>query len=247
MSKTNVLKFKKLFGAEPESMSATLIISPFFSVKVFSAFLKKQAFFKGLVFKGVRGIYKNKPVTFIHTGMSAALVSDCVLAQDTRHTGKVIFLGAAGAVQGLNVGDCVIIKEAVLDIEYYRHYGFECRQEEEKNFFADKGLLEQSICAAREQNIELKPTRLMSVYSLWDQDGSFAQALGQKNIQAIDLECALFYAAAGRRNIKAAALCYISDHIIRKPFWSEFTLPERLAAKKSFLSIIRLALGLIRE
>ncbi|MBU4304416.1 MAG: hypothetical protein KJ893_02145 [Candidatus Omnitrophica bacterium] len=247
MTKTNALKFKKLFGAEPESMSATLIISPFFPLKVFSAHLKKQVFFKGLVFKGVRGIYKNTPVTFIHTGMSATLVSDCVLAQEPRHTGKIIFLGAAAAVQRLNVGDCVIIKEAGLDIEHYRHYGFECRQKEERGFFADKGLIEQSIRAARERNIDLKPTRLMSVYSLWDQDESFAEALVQKDIQAIDLECALFYAAAGRRHIKAAALCYISDHIKHRPFWSEFTLPERLAVRKSFLSIIQVSLELIRE
>ncbi|MFH2137575.1 MAG: hypothetical protein ABII88_03590 [Candidatus Omnitrophota bacterium] len=243
MQEQDKLKFKGLFGIAPEEAGEAMIISPFFNMRFFKQQFKKHNAFKGMVFKGINGIYKNKKITYVNTGMGYTLVGDCVLAQEITNVKKIIFLGAVGSVDGLEVGDCVIVQKAFFEKEYYKKFGI-CGKEDslESGFFPDEFLVNNCEMLAREQKIAIKKVDVMSVHSFWEENAGLAHRLRQKNIQAVELECAGFYALAALSKIKALALCFVSDHIMNRPYWSDFSLSEKSKMLESTQSLVNLAL-----
>lgn len=242
MNQLEKKKFKKIFGVDSESIGQTLIISPFFHAKLFRAKLKKCEFFKGLIYHGVRGDYQGRQITFVNTGIGEALVADCVLAQDERKTKQIIFLGAAGALQNLRIGDCVYIDKAFYDTDYFKKFGFGFTQKNMISFKPDKSLIEIFLGTKHWRENDIKQASIISLHTLWDQNSELINRIIQLNIDCIDLECALFYAAAARKKIKAVAFCYISDLIPSKPYWGDFLTPEICRIKQSISRLVCLAL-----
>ncbi len=237
-------KFKKLFGIGRDELGEVLLISPFFHVKLLASELKRKNFFKGMIFHGVNGFYKNKKITFVNTGMGQTLVADCILAQDAEKIKAVIFLGAVGAVKDLEIADTVVIKEAVFDTEYHRKFGINFKEGAQKKFYPDAQLLKYSLNTASEKNYHLKQVNVISIHSFWDQAEKRAEQLAKNGVQSVDLECALFYAAAREKKIKSIAFCFVSDNIVSRPFWGNFSVKERLAMKNKASEIVRLGLEL---
>ena len=237
-------KFKKMFGISRDEIGEVLLISPFFHAKIIAPELKKHKFFKGLVFHGLSGVYKNEKVTFVNTGMGQSLVVDCILAQDPEKIKAVIFLGALGAVKDLEIADGVVVKEAVFDTQYHKKFGINFKEEDNRSFYPDASLLKNSLDTAIEKGYSLKQANVMSIHTFWDQAKPRAEELAQNGVQSVDLECAFFYAATRKQNIKAIALCFVSDNILSRPFWSEFTKGERSAMRKKASEIVRLGLAL---
>ncbi|MCP4650566.1 MAG: hypothetical protein GY853_10880 [PVC group bacterium] len=234
MSQENKLKFKSLFGIVPEEFPDTLIISPFFSLKSFKSELENAENFKGMVFKGVVGAYKDKKIAFVNTGMGHTLVGDCVLAQQITNVSKIIFLGAVGAVNGLNVGDCVLVQKAFFDTEYYEKLGvFGQNKNEIKCFIPDPELVDKIDALAKEQKKEIKKIDVMSVHSFWNEDEVLVNKLKDASIHAVELECAIFYALSSLNQIKSLALCFVSDHVVRRPYWSDFSPAEQAGMRES--------------
>lgn len=246
MNNEDKQKFRKLFGIEPELLGETVIISPFLSPKIFKTELKKPQYFKGLVYKGINGVYKNKKITFIHTGIGEVLVGDCVLAQDAERVSAIIFLGAVGAVNGLKIGDNVIIEKAFHENSFFSDQGKEASFCLKDTFSApsDIGLLELSQDLLKQKKLQMPKINVLSLRSLWQQDRDFGLFIKKKNIQSVDLECAYFYACAKQKKIKALAFCFVSDQIINRPYWSDFSLAEKMRIKNSIAVLVNLALEL---
>ncbi len=237
-------KFEKIFGISRHDIGKVLIISPFFHAKIIASELKRQKFFKGLIFHGVSGVYKNKQITFVNTGMGQTMVVDCILAQDPQKLKAVIFLGAIGAVQNLKISDAVVLKEAVFDTQYHKKFGINFKSDSKNVFYPDPQMLKNSLATAIEKGYDLKQANVLSIHTFWDQEKPRVEELAKNGVQSVDLECAFFYAATSRQKIKAIAFCFVSDNIISRPFWGEFSKTERSAMKGKALEIVRLGLDL---
>ncbi len=245
MNKDDRLKFKKLFGLGDELLGNALIISPFLSPKFFKAEVKAEQSFKGLIYTGARGIYENKKVTFINTGIGHTLVGDCVLAQDPEKISTIIFLGAVGALNGLKIADCVFVKQAFFDTQYYEKFGMKWEDNPGAySFGADDRLVDLCAELLKKEKAEIRQIDVVSLNSIWEEDESKVLALKKKNIQAVDLECAIFYAAAKSKKIKALGLCFVSDLLLSKPYWSNLSAPEQEKLKKSIKFLVKTALAL---
>lgn len=247
MNEIEAMRFSKLFGIKYEEVGDFLVISPFFSVKLFSAQLQNIHFFKGMVFHGLNGIYKKKKITFIYTGMGQSLVADCVMAQDRQRVKIIVFLGAVGAVSDLKIGDNVIIEKAFFDTGYYKEFGINLGESSIKEFLPDNELVQRCLTLAKDQDLGFQKANVSSIHTFLNQGNEIAKSLSQLGVQSVDLECALFYAAAIKRQIKAIALCFVSDNILNKPFWSDFSLQDRLKIRNQMPKLVKFSLEFSRE
>lgn len=247
MNKIDAMRFSKLFGIKYEEVGDFLVISPFFSPKLFSAQLQRVLFFKGMLFHGLSGIYKEKKITFIYTGMGQSLVADCVLAQEPQRVKAIVFLGAVGAVSDLEIGDNVIIEKAFFDTGYFKEFGINLGENLIKEFLPHNEFVEHCLIMDKVQNLGFKKANVSSVHTFLNQGPEVAKNFNQLGIQSIDLECALFYAAAIKRQIKAIALCFVSDNILSKPFWSDFSLQDQLKVKNQMPKLVKFSLEFGRE
>ncbi|MCK4995122.1 MAG: hypothetical protein KAS13_08790 [Candidatus Omnitrophica bacterium] len=237
-------KFEKMFGMSRNDMGEVLLISPFFHTKLVTPELSEQKFFKGMIFHGLNGIYKSSKMTFINTGMGQNLVVDCILAQDPNKIKAVIFLGALGAVKDLEIADSVVITEAIFDTQYHKKFGINFNGNDQKTFYPDAQLLENSLDKALALGFDLKQANVISIHTFWDQTKQRVQELTEMGAQSVDLECALFYAASHVKKIKSIAVCFVSDNIASRPFWGKFSAAERVAMKNKASQLVRLGLEL---
>ena len=245
MKNQDALKFKALFGVGQELVPESIIVSPFFSIKLFSALLKDKQSFKGMMFSGVRGLYKNKEIMFIKTGVGATLVHDCVLALSEAKVSKIIFLGAVGAVSELDVGDCVLIKKAFFDKEYCSSLRISLIESNENSYGPDVSLVDLCEKISQKNNFKLKPADIMSLHSIWNENDELVLNLKDKRIDAVELECSIFYGITKFLKQSSLALCFVSDHLINSPFWSEKSLSNQSSIKKNMQDLSRLALDLL--
>ncbi|MBU1087241.1 MAG: hypothetical protein KKD05_06960 [Candidatus Omnitrophica bacterium] len=242
MSTIEVKKFIKLFGISYDELGECLVISPFFNPKLFASHVENPQYFRGMLFHGMSGTFKSKKLTFIYTGMGQTLVADCLLAQDKKRIKAIIFLGAVGAVRDLEIADKVIIEKAFFDVSYYSKLGIALGENSKKEFFPCERMMDASLKLAKEKNIFLKKANTLSIHTFIDQGFEIAENLYQSGVQSVDLECALFYAAAKIKQINALALCFVSDNILTKPFWSDFSLSEKTKIKNQMLELVKFSL-----
>lgn len=243
MKKKEKLKFRKLFGIESGQIGKYMIISPFLSPKLLAPHFKNTGYFKGLLFQGINGEYKGERISFVRTGIGHTLVNDCLYAQDAACVRRALFLGAVGAIADFDIGKCVLVKEACFDIGFFE------RIDGVKNLFrptrfyrADPALLKIAENMFKKQKDNARLIRLITLNSLIKQDEELINEIKAKQIDAVDLECALFYAVARDKQIPALALGYVSDQLIDKPYWQQRSINEQAQVKKSIGLIIRNAL-----
>ena len=238
------LKFEKLFGTDRKSFPENIILSPFLNPSLGKSLLQNSETFRGMLYRGVRGSFQGATIAFVRSGIGQSLVSDCVLAQNAQRTRRIIFLGAAGSLADFRVADRCVIDTAFFDTEFFSQYGlmFE-KNAKEKNFPADTALLSAALSLAKQQGIALCPSDIVSLQSLWDQKDAFLAMLAKNGRQLVDLECAMFYAAAIRQRIPALAFCYVSDLPNSVPYWRNFSDGESAAVRASVDCLLRLALA----
>ena len=247
MNENEEKKFSKLFGIKYKEVGDFLIISPFFSAKLFASQLNNTQFFRGMVFHGLNGTYNNKKITFIHTGMGQSLVADCVMAQDRQIVKEIVFLGAVGAVKDLKIADNVVIEKAFFDTGYYNNFGINLGQGSIKRFFPDNELVKRCLITAKAQDVVFKKANTISIHTFLDQGSEVAEKFSQAGIQSVDLECALFYAAANKKQIKAIAFCFVSDNILSKPFWGDFSLLDQSKVKNQMPRLAKFSLEFVGD
>ena len=225
-------RFRKLFGIERRRLGQGMVISPFLSCQQAARHMSRPRFFRGAAFRGVCGAIGGRPLSYIQSGMGHTMVADCVLAQEGRQVSTLVFVGAAGVWQGCALGDAVVISRAVFDAQYYRQFsicesGGECRM-----FIPDEQVVLLSERIARSHNVSLARTSIASVNSLWQQDEHLVPRLTRYGAAGVDLEAALFYAAASRREIPAVAMAVVTDIPGERPYWGAFSPKEyRLMAR----------------
>jgi len=248
MSDQDNLKFEKIFGQKRKDIAETLIISPFFSAKLFSGKLTNASRFKGMLYHGLSATVHGKKITYINTGIGQSMIADCVLAQSNKQIKKIIFLGAAGAISDFKINDCILVERVFFDTEYFNNFGLSFNAAaSRKNFGADAQLSTQCLKHAVRKKFKLHPARMISLQSLWQQDEKLLQRLRKQKIQTVDLESALFYATASAKKISAIALCYVSDQPNVKPYWRELTSAQRSMRKICVSHLIDLALELAQS
>ena len=243
MKNNQSLKFKKFFGLPKDEIPAAVIISPFFSPKDFKNKLKKVNFFKGLIYKGVQGIYKDKKIIFINTGMGGLFVSDCVKALSICGVKAIIFLGAVGALKNIDICDNVLIKKTILDAECFYDIGISLNGDILKSgVLAADDLVNRCLSIVKEKGLSLKSVTNISLNSLWNQPKEKAIKIKENGIESVDLECFHFYAAAREKKISCVSLCFVSDNLLTDPFWRQLVISERLKMKSAQDSLVELAL-----
>jgi purine-nucleoside phosphorylase len=237
-------RFRRLFGINRKELGEVLVISPFFSPKLFKQRLKKISVFKGMVYQGINGQIQERKISFINTGMGQSLVADCVMAQDAKKVKALIFLGAAGAIRDLEIGDNTVIEKAFFDTEFYYKFGIFIDPSLNNFFLASPELISKTKNFSKECGLKLKPSTLISLHTFLDQGPERAKVFSEKKIQSVDLECALFYAAAKKKGIPAVALCFVSDHILNKPFWSDFSVLQKAKIRNQIFALSDFSLQL---
>lgn len=212
--------FSFLYGIDEARFPRCIIISPFLPVKTMAQQFGGGCAFKGNLFEGCIG----DGLAYVRTGIGASLVRDALLAfQDRKRA--VIFIGSAGGLGSLKIGDIFIAGEA---------------RDWRGRYSPDAALKElfQSIAADT-------PVSTGAVYSLeavLDGEEVFLKAREEEGVSACELEVAVFYRTASERGLAALALLYITDLPLERRFWEERTEVEAASiagAKKKLFSIIQ--------
>lgn len=236
-------RFRVLFGIERQRLGPGLVISPFLNSRQAGRHMSSPRFFSGMAFSGVCGKISGKPISFICSGMGHPLTADCVLAQDAQRVNTIVFVGAVGAWRQRAIGDCVVISRALFDTQYYRQFpGCALNAGGLAEFVPDASLVLFSENAAQLRDIALSRIAIASVNSLWQQDEEMVPRLEAGGVSGIDLECALFYAAAAHCAISAVSLAVVTDIPGERPYWGGFSLTERRAVSRNIHCLLQLSL-----
>lgn len=207
--------FKALFGVESSEIKKTCIVMP----------LRQKAVLKELGIKNfVRGrLYGagcNKDFSLIHTGVGCAFIGDALLYLKETSCRDAILLGSCGLVNsknGLAIGSLVSPSQ-VYASESFSHMLLE-REIGKKAFYPDKGLLRNLLKAG--SRLPIKEVTCATIPSLKLEE-ELREAFIEKDIDVVDMECSVFFAAARYCGFKSAALFYVSDIIKEKPFYADF-------------------------
>lgn len=226
----------KLLGTSPENLGQKVIVTPFGRIEELTSMLQNPKPFKGIIYKGVTGTYNNKKTSIIVTGIGSTLVGDCILSLDSPDIKEVYFIGTAGGLGDLKIGD-LLISELAIDGKNFCKY-----TEHQKNYSTFLGK-EYYGSENLINKLPYKTGKVFSIGSLYGESDQFLKYLETLNINAVELEIASFYAACSAMKFDNLALAVISDLPLSKPFWkidkNEFK-PVYSKLKSLFKTIIEL-------
>jgi hypothetical protein len=222
--------FKALFGVDEQEIKKRCILMPFIIPPIIKEF-QVEKWSPGKLYKVAQADH----FTLIHTRMGAGLVGDVVLYLKETACEEVFLFGSCGLVttspgenfsSGNSLGKLFVpslcyalesfsdflLKESLLEHPerlptFYPHPDL-CQDFLK---FAPSQILRPGVCATV-SSLKLEEERL--------------PLLQKAKIQAIDMECSAFFAAAQARQIKALALFWVSDIVKQQPFYATFTTEE---------------------
>ena len=221
--------FEVLFGISEKEVKKTCVLMPFLLKEALGEF-KIGHLARGKLY----GAGNSRDFTLIHSGMGPALTGDAVLYLKDTDCKNVILFGSCGLLaenNGLGIGSLV---SPLKDYSLESFSRMLANQEITSDvYYPDKKLLEDWTSAA---GSVITPVTCATVSSLKLEEERRGVWLKQ-GIEAVDMECSAFFAAASHSGLKAIALFYVTDIIGVKPFYQEIGLKDKakilLARKKS--------------
>jgi purine-nucleoside phosphorylase len=213
-----------LFKVEPEEINEDVIIAPFWEPRIFepltdSVSLLSEANLRRLWNLSVGG----KRISYLLSGVGAPVVLDAVFALSCTPCKRVIFIGAAGALEGtMGLGD-IIIPEYSISGDGASRYVTPNRVEESDCFgqrhYPDPemfGLIRSAAGpAAGEYGVPWHIGKTFSVDTIFAEFGHLEEFV-QLGCDSIEMETAALFKAARVSGIKAGAVFIVSDNIYRK-------------------------------
>ena len=198
-------KFERIFGIPESEVKKTCIIAPLVN-KVLLGSLGVKSLKKGVVYS----CGHSKKFTLINTGMGCAFTGDAVLYLGESGCKKAYLLGGCGSTGALDIGSICIPSVAYSDESFSDSLN---GKNDIKAFYPDKTIFET---LAHKENI--KTVVCQTVSSLKLEDAKIRQ-FKYRGVDVMDMECSAFFSAAKYSRIKAAALFYVTDILLKKPFF----------------------------
>lgn len=209
ISRIPMNKFQRLFGIKNTRIKKHCLVLPLIPKGVLNEFnIEKLS--RGKLY--ACGSSDNFSV--IHTGMNAGLVGDVVLYLKDSPCEKIVLFGSCGLISqnsGLNIGSLVT------PFKCYSQESFSSMlfdpDKQVRAFSANRDLFSNLLEISK-----AKKVTCVSVSSLKLEEER-VDIFRRKGIEVADMECSAFFSASAFAGIKTAALFYISDIIIKKPFY----------------------------
>lgn len=164
---------------------------------------------------GYTGTFKGKPVSVQSTGMgcpSAAIVFEELNMLGAK---KIIRVGTCGGLQaGMTMGELVVATSATpADRTAINYTGGEMHAPT-----ADFGLVLSAVKAAQDVNRQIRVGNIVSSDVFYQPDTDMGRRWSERGTLAVEMEAAVLFTVAALRNIKAAALCTVSDIVVDGEF-----------------------------
>ncbi len=211
--------FSALFGIEADEIKKICVLMPFIS-KDALGWLGVRRLARGKLY----GAGNGRDFTLIHTGMSQALNGDAVLYLAEAGCKNVILFGSCGLLRennSLGIGSLISPSKAYSLESFSRMLA---NQEiTSEVYYPDKKLLDDFVSASGNS---IKQVPCVTVSSLKLEEERRGAWLRQ-GIEAADMECSAFFAAASHSGLKAMAVFYVIDIIGVKPFYQNMGLKDK--------------------
>lgn len=211
--------FKELFGIESSQVKKACVLMPFIPKDALSG-LGIRRFARGKLYRAGNG----RDFTLIHTGFGPALTGDAVLYLAEAGCKNVMLFGSCGLLRensSLGIGSLVSPSKAYSLESFSRMLA---NQEITSDvYYPEKKLLDDFTSAS---GSSIKQVPCATVSSLKLEEGRKGEWLRQ-GIEAVDMECSAFFAAAGHSGLKAIAVFYVTDIIGVKPFYQKMGLKDK--------------------
>lgn len=225
--------FSALFGIDADEIKRTCVLMPFISkdaLKVFGI----RSFARGKLY----GAGNSRDFTLIHSGLGPALTGDAVLYLKDTGCKNVILFGSCGLLtenNDLGIGSLVSPSKAYSLESFSRMLANQDIVSDV--YYPDKKFLED-FTSASGSSIKQVPCATISSLKLEEER---KDAWLKQGIEAVDMECSAFFAAASHSGLKAMAVFYVTDIIGVKPFYHKMGLKDKA---KIFLAR-KIAAGLL--
>jgi purine-nucleoside phosphorylase len=213
-----------LFKVEPGEINEDLIIAPFWEPRIFEGLVEGMQFLSAANCRRLWNLSAGgRKISYLLSGIGSPVVLDAVFALSCTPCKRIIFIGAAGALDAaMELGD-IIIPEYSVSGDGASRYVSSRRVEESdcygQRYYPDPGLfgLIRSVTesAAREQGIPWHTGRTFSVDTIFAEFGHLEE-FRQLGCDSIEMESAAFFKAAQVSGIRAGAVFIVSDNVYRK-------------------------------
>lgn len=163
---------------------------------------------------GFTGYYNGKQISVMGSGMgmpSIGIYSYELFSQ--YDVENIIRIGSAGALaDNVKLKDICIAMGACTDSNYASQYGLAGTYAP----IADFTLLEKTVNAARNLNLNVDVGNVLSSDIFYNDDNSVNDSWRKMGVLAVEMEAAALYMNAARLKKKALCMVTISDHLYRK-------------------------------
>jgi len=221
--------FEVLFGITTQEVRGTCLLMPFISKDALQWFGIRR-FARGKLY----GAGNSRNFTLIHSGLGPALTGDALLYLKDTGCKNVILFGSCGLLaqnNGLGIGSLVSPIKAYSLESFSRMLSDQDIASDV--YYPDKKLLEDWSSAAGTAITQIACATVSSLKLEEERRGVWLK----QGIEAVDMECSAFFAAASHSGLKAIALFYVTDIIGVKPFYQNMGLKDKakifLARKKA--------------
>ena len=211
--------FEVLFGITTQEVRGTCLLMPFISKDALQWFGIRR-FARGKLY----GAGNSRNFTLIHSGLGPALTGDALLYLKDTGCKNVILFGSCGLLaqnNGLGIGSLVSPIKAYSLESFSRMLSDQDIASDV--YYPDKKLLEDWTSAA---GSVITPVTCATVSSLKLEEERKGAWLKQ-GIEAVDMECSAFFAAASHCGFRSIAIFYVTDIIGVKPFYQEIGLKDK--------------------
>lgn len=219
MKRETVLQL--FFGCDEKDVSEFVVFTPLppSNLDDFRALCDEvRNEFSGWVGSGFSGLAEDFPVTVICPGTGSSQIGDATLAVGYGPCRVAIFVGSVGGLgDGMNIGDIVVVEEAVIGEGFSRYHTSEELSQDTFGRIAraDEALLgflwPRVRSGARDYGLITHKGRVFTTESLLAETEQFLKGIVGRGCIGIEKEASAFYTAARKANIKAAAVLCISD------------------------------------
>ncbi|MBL7197478.1 MAG: hypothetical protein ISS47_05225 [Candidatus Omnitrophica bacterium] len=212
--------FLKLFGLKPKEIKEDVIITPFLNLEYFREG-KKGKVNKGFLFE----VLTKKYFSVVKVGVGSSFVGDSVVYLKDSPCKRLYFIGSCGALTNSNIGELVIVNKALAWESFSEILG----HSPSHLFINTQNYLFESFL---ELNRDIKKVNLATLGSLSLQE-NVLQLLKKQEIDVVDMEASSFFSATKYFKLPCLAILYVTDIIIKKPFFRDLCKKERKIIKES--------------
>jgi purine-nucleoside phosphorylase len=183
--------------------------------------------------------------------MGAGIAGDCVLALKDTTASDLVFIGSAGGLNGVGIGDIVAVGKACNAESFSTYYDSaksftrlvrDAHRVESSRSLTGK-TVEKLTEHARGGEI-VKRGDVFTTGSLFCETETNIRELERAGFSAIEMELSAVMTAARVIRIKSAAALFISDEPLLKPLWREMEKEEKNKYDHSIDVIIKSVIDL---